>query len=104
MQLDSGTKENLNIVKNMSNRKLKRSHKNLYVLEAGFIFCKRKGLEYSDDKFIDEMFMTEDFDSSTGSEFDNICKDLRQYRYSESYILKEITEDEYEMCIDEFGE
>ena len=85
-------------------RKLKRSHKNLFILEAGYIFCKRRGIEYNDSKFIDDIFMTDSFDSSEGSEFDNICKDLRCYRYFDSYVLVEITEDEYEMCIDEFGE
>jgi len=85
-------------------RKLKKSHKNLFILEAGYIYCKRRGIEYSDDKFIDEIFMTESFDSSEGSEFDNMCKDLRMYRHFDLYSLIEITEDEYEMCVDEFGE
>jgi len=85
-------------------RKLKRSHKNLMFLEAGYIYCKRRGIEYSDDKFIDEILMTEQFDSSEGSEFDNICKDLRCYKYLDSYKLIEITDAEYKMCIDEFGE
>jgi hypothetical protein len=48
--------------------------------------------------------MSYEFDSKEGSEFDNICKDLRYYRYFDSYTLVEITEDEYEMCIDKFGE
>ena len=82
-------------------RKLKRNHKNLFILEAGYIYCKRRGIEYNDDKFIDEIFMTESFDSG---EFDNICKDLRCYKYFDSYKLIEITDDEYEMCVDEFGE
>ncbi len=85
-------------------RKLKRNHKNLYILEAGYIYCKRRNIEYNDDQFIDEIFMTDSFNSSEGSEFDNICKDLRCYRYLDSYKLIEITDDEYEMCIDEFGE
>lgn len=85
-------------------RKLKRSHKNLYILEAGFIYCKRRGIEYNDDKFIDDIFMKEDFDSGIDSEFDNICRDLSAYRYIDSYLLKEITVEEYELCIDEFGE
>lgn len=84
-------------------RKLKRGHKNLYILEAGFIYCKRRGVEYNDDEFIKEVFMKEDFDCEEGSEFDNICKDLRHYRHNISYELKEITDEEYEMCIDEFG-
>ena len=89
-------------------RKLKRSHKNLMVLEAGYIYCKRHGLNY--ETFIDDVFMdpmawnTDRFDSSEGSEFDKICKDLRCYRYFDSHRLIEITDDEYEMCVDEFGE
>jgi hypothetical protein len=85
-------------------RKLKRSKKNLFILEAGYIYCKRRGIEYNDDRFIDEIFMNEQFDSSEGSEFDNICKDLRCYKYFDSHKLIEITNDEYEMCINEFGE
>ena len=85
-------------------RKLKRDYKKLMILEAGYIYCKRRGIEYSDDKFIDEILMTEQFDSIEASEFDNICKDLRCYKYLDSYKLIEITDDEYEMCIDEFGE
>ena len=84
-------------------RKLKRTHKNLFILEAGYIYCKRRGIEYNDDKF-DEIFMTESFDMSEGSEFDNICKDLRLYKCVDSYKLIEITDNEYEMCVDEFGE
>ena len=82
-------------------RKLKRSHKNLFILEAGYIYCKRRGIEYNDDKFIDEIFMAESFDSC---EFNNMCKDLRMYRHFDLYSLIEITEDEYEMCVDKFGE
>ena len=85
-------------------KKLKRSHKNLFILEAGYIYCKRRGIEYNVDKFISNIFMTESFDSSEGSEFDNICKDLRFYKFVDSYKLTEITEDEYEKCVDEFGE
>jgi hypothetical protein len=33
-----------------------------------------------------------------------MCKDLRMYRHFDLYSLIEITEDEYEMCVDEFGE
>jgi hypothetical protein len=47
-------------------RKLKRSHKNLFILEAGYIYCKRHKLDY--DTFIDNVFMTEQFDSSEGCE------------------------------------
>lgn len=85
-------------------RKLKRTHKGLFILEAGYIYCKRRGIEYNDDMFVDDIFMSEEFDSSEGNEFDNICKDLRSYRYNDTYQLKEITDDEYEMCVDEFGE
>jgi hypothetical protein len=83
-------------------RKLKRSHKNLMTIEAGYIYCKRHNLNY--ETFIDDVFMTEQFDCGEGSEFDNICKDLRCYKYFDSHKLIEITDDEYEMCIDKFGE
>jgi hypothetical protein len=82
-------------------RKLKREHKNLYILEAGYIYCKRNGIEYSDDSFIDNIFLKEDFDHD--GEFDDMCSDLRCYRHYKNYTLKNITEEEYEMCIDEFG-
>jgi hypothetical protein len=48
--------------------------------------------------------MTEQVDCDEGSEFDNICKDLRCYKYFDSHKLIEITDDEYEMCVDKFGE
>jgi hypothetical protein len=83
-------------------RKLKRSHKNLMIIEASYIYCKRHNLDY--ETFTDDVFMTEQFDCSEGSEFDNICKDLRYYKYFDSHKLIEITDDEYEMCVDKFGE
>ena len=83
-------------------RKLKRSHKNLMVLEAAYIYCKRHELNY--ETFIDDVFLTEGFHSGKESEFNNICSDLRCYRYFDSYELIEITYDEYEMCVDKFGE
>jgi len=82
-------------------KKLKRTHKNLMIFEAGFIYCKRHNLEY--DTFIDDVFMTEEFNCEENSEYDNICKDLRFYKFN-SYKLIEITEDEYESVVDEFGE
>ena len=73
------------------------------IIEASYIYCKRHNLDY--ETFIDNVFMTERFqDSSEGSEFDNICKDLRCYKYFDSYKLIEITDGEYEMCVDKFGE
>lgn len=82
---------------------LKRSQKNLFILEAGYIYCLRRGIEYSDDKFADGIFMSENFDCREGSEYDNICKDLRNYRQIDSYQLTEITIDEYNTCCNEFG-
>ncbi len=72
------------------------------ILEASYVYCKRYELDY--ETFIDDVFMTCEFNSDEGSEFDNICKDLRCYRYLDSHVLIEITENEYEMCIDKFGE
>lgn len=50
------------------------------------------------------LFLLKRFDCKEGSEFDNICKDLRFYKYHGSHKLIEITDDEYEMCVDMFGE
>jgi len=82
-------------------KRLKRSHKNLMFLEAGYIWCKRRNIQYTHDDF-EQIFMLESFQSEEGSEFDNICKDLRMFRYFENYQLQEITVEEYEMCVDEF--
>ncbi len=52
---------------------LKRNnHKNLYLLEAGYIFCKRYNIEYiSDDNFTNNIFLLPLLD-----EYDRICEDL----------------------------
>ncbi len=84
-------------------RKLRVSHKNLMVLEAGFIWCKRRGIEFNEDRFFNEVFMAEDFPLEEADEYDNLCKDLRHYRRTENYKLIELTEEEYELCIKEFG-
>ena len=47
------------------------------ILEAGFIWCKRRGIEYDSDKFVDEVFMKYDFSDGEEREFDNLCSDLR---------------------------
>lgn len=85
-------------------RVLSRTRKALFILEAGFIYCKRRGIEYSDNIFIHGIFLSDEFNNSQSDEFEKICKDLRSYRYFKSYDLIEITEDEYENCVDEFGE
>ena len=76
---------------------LKRTRKSLMIIEAGYIYCLRHNLDT--DTFIDDVFLQEDFDSSENSEYDNICKDLRAYRYIENYKLIEITESEYNLCV-----
>jgi len=80
-------------------KRLRRSHKNLMIIEAGFIYCKRHNL--IQETFIDDVFMTES--SLDDVEFNNICKDLLCYKYYDSYKLIEITDIEYEMCVDKFG-
>ena len=79
-------------------KRLKRTHKNLMFLEAGFVWCLRRGIEYNDDTFTDEYF-----DCAEGSEYDNLCKDLRRYRHHNSYEPITITDEEYELCVNEFG-
>ena len=75
-------------------RILKRNHKNLMIYEAGYIYCKRHELNY--ETFFDDVFLTEEFHSDEESEFNNICKDLRYYKYFDWYKLIEITDAEYE--------
>ena len=77
-------------------RKIKSDHKRLMIFEAGYLYCIRHNLNYS--TFIDDIFLIDTF------EFDNICKDLRFYRQMSSYKLIEITDTEYELCVDKFGE
>ena len=83
-------------------RKLKTNPKNLMICEAGYIYCKRHELNY--ETFIDDVFLTDESLTDEQSEFDNICKDLRCYRYYDWYKLIEITDAEYGMCVDKFGE
>jgi len=77
----------------------KKRHKNLYILEACYIYCKRYGLNY--ETFMDEIFFSEDFNTNEGSEFDKINKDLMCYGRTRDFLI-EITSDEYKMCIDKF--
>ena len=82
-------------------RKIKLTHKNLMIFEAGYIYCIRHNLIY--DKF-EEILLSESFDVDNDSEYDNLCQDLRKYRRFKDYELVEMTEEEYELCIDKFGE
>lgn len=80
---------------------LKRRHKGLYIIEASWIYCNRHNLNY--DTFIDEVFLSGDFKTDGDCEFARICDDLRWYRGKNgNYTLKEITEKEYEFCVDFF--
>lgn len=82
-------------------RKLKLSHKNLMIIEASFIYCKRYNLNF--DNFIDyNHFM--DLCEDKSKELDDLATDLRCYRYFESHKLITLTVEEYELCVDEFGE
>lgn len=81
-------------------KKLKQSYKSLFILEAGYIYCKRHDIEYVPEKFFNEIAMADRFNID---EFDRICNDLRSYGFVMEYELKEITSEEYEMCVDKFG-
>ena len=83
--------------------KLKRTHKNLMLDEASFLYCKRHNINLTLDEFFDQIFMTEDFDKE--GEWDKIAKDLSFYKQSTvyEYELKEITEEEYDLCVKKFG-
>ena len=81
---------------------LRRTHKNLMVIEAGFIYCKRHNLNMDTDTFFETVFMTDDFIAKEDEEFDTICKDLRCFRHLENYELKTLSVKEYELVVDEF--
>jgi len=84
---------------------LKRTRKNLMILEAGFIYCQRRNIPYSDDSFMDNIFMSDEFqnDEKASSEFDIMCRDLRMFRYYDGYELEELSIAEYESCVKEFN-
>ena len=82
-------------------RRIHRNRKGLMFIEAGFIFCKRHDLDYK--SFFDKFYITEEFIENDDLEFEAICKDLRMFRYIDGYELKELTIEEYEMCVDIFG-
>jgi len=82
-------------------KKLKLSYKALMIDEACLIYSNRHGLD--SETFFDEVFMTKEFDCEMDSEFDNICIDLRLNTMLDNYTLKEITQDEYDLCVDQFG-
>ena len=69
--------------------------------EAGYIYSLRHGIDFS--RFTEDYFLQPDFPCDQGSEFDNICQDLRKYRYFDWYELHEISEEEYQLCLDKFG-
>jgi len=80
--------------------KIKRSHKALMIYEAGFIYCKRHDLNY--ERFDEDVLSIVLGEENV--EYDNICDDLRKYRYYETYKLVELTEEEYDLCVSKFGE
>jgi len=88
------------------NRKLKQSHKNLRIEEAGFIYCHRRNINWDFDHFIEKTFLNEDFDKDN-DEFERITKDIRyrdsldRFRPSES--LGELTDEEWELILNKFG-
>lgn len=82
-------------------RILKRTYKSLFLIEAYYIYCIRYNIEFCFDG-VESIFMLE---GDKKKEFDSIIEDLRHYRNGTyEYKLTEITEDEYELCIDKFGE
>ena len=83
-------------------RKIKRDSKKLMFLEAAYIYCIRHELVYED--FVNNGFFDETLELEQGTEFDDIAKDLRCFRHFPKYKLIELTENEYEKCIDKFGE
>lgn len=82
-------------------KRLKKTHKNLMFIESEYLYCLRHKIETSE--IFEELFLSDNFDCGEGSEYDNICKDLRFFRRIDGYELKEISVEEYELCITKFG-
>jgi hypothetical protein len=77
-------------------RRLKKSYKNIMLYEAAYVYCLRHDLDYNNvDDFILDLMGKDDFEG--------IMKDLRCHRRMADYQLAHITEEEYELCINEFG-
>lgn len=80
---------------------LRPDRKGLRMEEASYVYCKRHHPTYLFDEFIDLIFMQEDFPRET--EFDNICKDIRNRNYGKSGIENGITDNEWKNLIRNFG-
>ena len=91
----------------MTNRKLKSSHKNLRIEEAGFIYCNRRNINWNFDQFIEKIFLSEEFDKDS-DEFERITKDIRfrdsSSRFRPTESLGELTDIEWELILNEFGD
>ena len=79
---------------------LNRTHKNLMLFEASYVYMKRHSIRMSIDDFIEKVYLNEDFKGDI--EFEAISKDIRNFRVRDSYVLSEITEAEYDDCYDNF--
>ena len=75
---------------------LKKDYKGLMIIEAEFIYSKRHNI--NNKLFIGDVFLSDGFD-----EIDDICSDLRFHRVIANYTLKTITDEEYDMCVEKFG-
>lgn len=84
-------------------KRLKISRKGLTIIEASFIYCKRYNLNISINEFLDSFYSDDNFDEKQDIIYEDICEDLRCFRRFKDYSLKEITVEEYDLCVEEFG-
>lgn len=67
-------------------------------IEALFVYCLRHNLDY-EQQLVDMSFLVEE-----NEELENLTKDLRFYRTFKTYKAVTLTDEEYELCVDKFGE
>ena len=85
----------------MRKYKVKPSHKNLRIEEAGYIYYIRYNLSMDFDEFIDKVFLSEDLHYK---EFDRICDDIRM-RNSKYYpgTNGELSDSEWELILKKYS-
>jgi hypothetical protein len=84
-------------------KKLKKTHKGFRIEEAARIYQQRHGIDMSFEDFVDKIWMTEEF--SSNEEFDRIIEDI--HMRNSIYFPRtnnELTEEEWSLLINEFGE
>lgn len=84
------------------NQQLPKSHKNMYIFEALFVYCLRHDIAYcsEDDELMDSIVLSSD--DSVTNELDDIAKDLRLRAANKHHIFTCVTQEEFSQCLQKF--